>query len=324
MIRILLVALLGWVAGSRHCDAWQDHQPFPSTLRAIAVPNQNLELNRPSQAVKLLNPSTADRSLYPVRSNPTYIVGSSTATIPAPFWGNPTNVYRKPEPRTKRQTNPNSSADPGSSTGEFDLDLPGPPPEMDGLAQESRRSGAQLTSEIEPLRIAATKAVNEAFGDVPRQTANSPASGQPLELGSRDDEQVQPLSGTMKIRVQAPSWMIANQSTEFKIEVLNLGSSASTPVDLELKVPAEFTITRFDLDATLDESTRTIRFRVESIPARYKQTISLRGISYVEGQRNLEIALSSQSRLLDRKSLAMGVLKNASGIRNATKPNSKR
>ena len=122
---------------------------------------------------------------------------------------------------------------------------------------------------------------------------------------------------SMKLRLLAPEWLEASRSTPLQIEVLNLSQVASKPATVELKIPAEFTITEIDCNAMLDEAKRTIRFQTDSIPAGYKQTISLRGVSLVAGRHELEAALSNDVQQLDVRKLALGVLETSGTIRNA-------
>ncbi len=348
MKRLFILAIWGILAvGIQQANGWQDGQPFPANIRGIAAPNQRLDLKPQPTSPSITSPRQAEAQLNPsIFSEPVYIVGRDES--PIPFTGNPTNVYRKPtQPRLNQPMTlePPQSERPNKITAPsarpsldeslllpvaIDDDRPEPPPkiELDQAIELPVDLGTDLDSSANPIGLGIenpalesdSTAVAMNLADELRVRIDQPAGfGQTFQDDSNlnQPEDTPSPEPSMKVQLLAPEWLEASRSTALQIEVLNLSQAASKPATVELKVPAEFTITELDRNAMLDEAKRTIRFQVDAIPAGYKQTISLRGVSLVAGRHELEVALSNASGQLDARKLALGVLETSGTIRNA-------
>ena len=74
-----------------------------------------------------------------------------------------------------------------------------------------------------------------------------------------------PVSGQLRFRVTGVSAMIENQPADVSIEVYNPTGYPIGPVEVNVKVPVELTITRFNRDAWLDAERRIIAFEIDRL-----------------------------------------------------------
>lgn len=197
----------------------------------------------------------------------------------------------------------------------------------------SRRDSVVEKLSDAPLLTMATPATNEqrpmvalnadGFPSQAKEPSGLNLNGQYVarEGDDRSDknqsERLEAAGNSMQVRVVAPELMLASQPNELVIEVLNLGTTASTPVEVRVSIPEELTITRFDRDAWLDDEQRVITFSIRSIPGRYKQAIRMRGVSHHTGQHQLQVAIVAGDNLIDQSALAFGVVSENSLLRNA-------
>lgn len=253
------------------------------------------------------------------------------------------NVYRKPPVKTDRSAEfdnlePKSilrdlPRTPGSIWREPDSQSQTTPagsyPSQSIQSEASRRGQVVEKLSDPPLPTMATPRMGEVRPGAATKAdgfAPQPKEQPRLDLSARvgDDRAVQNQPGlvgavvnSMQVRVVAPQVMLASQPNELVIEVLNLGTTASTPVEVRVSVPKELTITRFDRDAWLDDDRRVITFSIRSIPGRYKQAIRMRGVSHHTGQHQLQVAIVAGDNLIDQSAMAFGVVNESSLLRNA-------
>ena len=112
-----------------------------------------------------------------------------------------------------------------------------------------------------------------------------------------------PAKGQLRFRVTGVSAMIENQSADVSIEVFNPASHPIGPVEVNVKVPAELTITRFDRDAWLDAERRIIAFKIDRVDPGAIQKISMKGVSESSGITILDVALLSGETMVAQRSV---------------------
>lgn len=151
--------------------------------------------------------------------------------------------------------------------------------------------------------------VEASFGDevisVPPPTRSKPAipvpvvtpakvSPEPKLSKNLDIEKpLAPIKGQLKFRVTGASAMIESQPADLLIEVYNPTSHAIGPIEVNVRVPDELTITRFDRDAWLDSDNRVIAFNLDQIQAGMVEKIGMKGVSHSAGTTDLSVALLS-------------------------------
>ena len=112
-----------------------------------------------------------------------------------------------------------------------------------------------------------------------------------------------PVKGQLRFRVSGVSAMIENQPADVKIEVFNPTAYPIGPVEVNVKVPVELTITRFDRDAWLDAERRIIAFQIDRLDPGAIQTIGMKGVSESAGHTVLDIALISGETMVAQRSV---------------------
>ena len=135
-----------------------------------------------------------------------------------------------------------------------------------------------------------------AIRSQPRQTATTP-SNDPAEsdLGGNSELQkpLAPVKGQLRFRVTGVSAMIEGQASDLLIEVYNPTGHAIGPVEVNVQVPEELTVTRFDRDAWLDAERRIIAFQLDRIDPEAIEKIAMKGVSNTAGRTSLNVALMS-------------------------------
>jgi hypothetical protein len=101
----------------------------------------------------------------------------------------------------------------------------------------------------------------------------------------------------LKIRILGNSTMTQGEPEDVVIEVLNPTSGDIGPVDVNVRVPSELTITRFDRDAWLDRERRIVAFRLESLAPGESKRIRMKGVSNSSGKAELSAILSSGNQM---------------------------
>lgn len=112
-----------------------------------------------------------------------------------------------------------------------------------------------------------------------------------------------PVEGQLRFRVTGVSAMIENQPAEVSIEVYNPTAHPIGPVEVNVKVPVELTITRFDKDAWLDAERRIIAFQLERVEPGAIEKIGMRGVSESTGHTILDVALLSGDTMVAQRSV---------------------
>lgn len=116
-------------------------------------------------------------------------------------------------------------------------------------------------------------------------------------------EPLAPIQGQLRFRVTGVSAIIENQPSDMLIEVYNPTSYPIGPVEVNVKVPAELTVTRFDKDAWLDAERRIIAFQLERVEPGAIEKISMKGVSQSAGQTVLDVALLSGDTMVAQRSV---------------------
>jgi len=116
-------------------------------------------------------------------------------------------------------------------------------------------------------------------------------------------EPLAPVEGQLRFRVTGVSAMIENQPADVSIEVYNPTAHPIGPVEVNVKVPVELTITRFDKDAWLDAERRIIAFKLERVEPGAIEKIGMKGVSESKGQTILDVALLSGDTMVAQRSV---------------------
>ena len=169
------------------------------------------------------------------------------------------------------------------------------PPKLSTIEQtETPPRVARRPADLSP-RDEVTEAP-PAIRSQPRQTASTP-SNDPAEsdLGGNPDLQqpLAPVKGQLRFRVTGVSAMIEGQASDLLIEVYNPTGHAIGPVEVNVQVPEELTVTRFDRDAWLDAERRIIAFQLDRIDPEEIEKIAMKGVSNTAGKTSLNVALMS-------------------------------
>ena len=96
--------------------------------------------------------------------------------------------------------------------------------------------------------------------------------------------------------------MIESQPADVLIEVYNPTSHAIGPVEVNVQVPEELTVTRFDHDAWLDVERRIIAFKLDRIEPETIEKIGMKGVSDTAGKTSLNVALLSEEAMVAERS----------------------
>jgi hypothetical protein len=142
----------------------------------------------------------------------------------------------------------------------------------------------------------------------PDNEISGPANSSPKETdedsGNASSLLVEPSSdqlkrlGQLKVQVSGASALIESQPGELIVEVFNPSKSPLGPVDVNVQVPEEITITRFDRDAWLDSERRIVAFRIDEVAPGQTQKIRMRGVSHNVGKTSLQVMLTSGNRMI--------------------------
>ena len=122
--------------------------------------------------------------------------------------------------------------------------------------------------------------------------------------GNTDLQQpLAPAKGQLRFRVTGVSAMVENQPADVTVEVFNPTSHPIGPVEVNVKVPVELTITRFDRDAWLDAERRIIAFQIDRVEPGAIQKIGMKGVSETAGHTVLDVALLSGDTMVAQRSV---------------------
>jgi len=160
--------------------------------------------------------------------------------------------------------------------------------EPSGIEREPVESsfGDEVISEPPPIRRQPAKPIPVV---TPSKVSPKPRLGKNLDF----EKPLTPIKGQLQFRVTGVSAMIESQPADLLIEVYNPTSHAIGPIEVNIQVPDELTITRFDRDAWLDSERRIIAFNVDQIEAGTVEKIGMKGVSHTAGTTDLSVALLS-------------------------------
>lgn len=334
-----LITLLGVVCFASHASVVDAGEQFPSTLREVnerepgAVPSQPASYRKSPVAMPQLAKPQGGHNV-PQKPKPSLGVGEYWTAADAGFENrippgiasfNSSNIYQKPKPmdpgeftlpRLPNQNRMQLNRDVSRGTQSIPFDLEANAPidlDLDDSAASTPQSSlVGAVDQGESPKTESKVTIGATFGD------SEPVRLTELSATQRDAPNANP---NLKIRMIGPSTVEKNQQVELTVEVANWGDTASLPSQVRLKIPDEFTITRFEQEAWLDEKERTVTFAIKSIPSRFQQTIRLRGVSYQTGRHNIQTELLNGREKVEQSSFAI-VVNNSPTLRNASTPSS--
>jgi len=125
------------------------------------------------------------------------------------------------------------------------------------------------------------------------------------DFGGNPDLQkpLAPIKGQLRFRVTGVAAMIEGQPADLLIEVYNPTGHAIGPVAVNVQVPDELTITRFDRDAWLDAERRIIAFELDRVEPEAIEKIGMKGVSNTPGKTSLNVALLSEEAVVAERAI---------------------
>ena len=129
-----------------------------------------------------------------------------------------------------------------------------------------------------------------------------------LGVNSELEKPLAPVKGQLRFRITGMSTLVESQPGDLLIEVFNPTGNPIGPVAVNMKVPKELTITRFDRDAWLDAERRIIAFQLDRVEPGAIEKIGMQGISHSIGKTSVEVALLSGETMLAYRDIATQIL----------------
>ncbi len=167
------------------------------------------------------------------------------------------------------------------------------------------------------VRRPADVTLSEEVTDAPPERTSQPPRPAALpkndrvapDFGGNTDmlKPVAPIKGQLRFRVTGVTAMVEGQPADLLIEVYNPTGHAIGPVEVNVQVPEELTITRFDRDAWLDAERRIIAFQLDRVDAQVVEKIGMKGVSNTAGRTSLNVALVSGNTTIAQSSIATQV-----------------
>jgi len=123
------------------------------------------------------------------------------------------------------------------------------------------------------------------------------------DLALSDEVADVPPATRSQSRQPAVAAMVEGQSADMLIEVYNPTGHTIGPVEVNVQVPEELTITRFDRDAWLDSERRIIAFQLDRIEPETVEKVAMKGVSNTAGKTTLNVALISGEFIVAERSV---------------------
>jgi len=161
----------------------------------------------------------------------------------------------------------------------------------------SRRSDLALSDEVADVPPA-TRSQSRQPAATNNQRVESDLDGNPDML-----KPLAPVKGQLQFRVTGVAAMVEGQSADMLIEVYNPTGHTIGPVEVNVQVPEELTITRFDRDAWLDSERRIIAFQLDRIEPETVEKVAMKGVSNTAGKTTLNVALISGEFIVAERSV---------------------
>ena len=270
------------------------------SLLPIEAVNGQLKMTKMPTRLEeaLINPNIREilRENTRISARPTPAVTSSKTVAPlqSPVYSNESSWFSAIKPELDKP----ASASPRLPTIE---QTETPPRVARRPVDLSRIEQAETPPPVarRPVDLSPSDEVSDAppaIRSQPRQTASTPSNA-PVEPGLGGNRELQkplaPVKGQLRFRVTGVSAMIEGEASDLLIEVYNPTGHAIGPVEVNIQVPEELTITRFDRDAWLDAERRIIAFQLDRIDPEAIQKIAMKGVSNTAGKTSLNVALMS-------------------------------
>ena len=319
--RVLTATVLAWLLGVSASTTFAGEQ-FPRLLREV-VESEKKRVNKP---VSFANqkPSVKAGSLNakPAPLDVNVNVAVETALMPPGVtYFNSSNVYRNPkkdpssEPGMENRSQKSEPRPLPFANPQHQVPKPAPTLKSPSSMRELPTKTLPLDTGIEqienrlPRRFPLHTTEPILLGDqVPPVTASVGDSNiVNLSDARKPRSSFGPKLEMLKVNVVGPANVAEGQKVELGIEVANHGNADSQPFQVRLWIPDEFTITRFDQDAWLDERKRTVTFTLGSIPSKYKQLIRLRGVSHQHGVHQVKAEIIKGRNRTDAAAMAISV-----------------
>ena len=157
-----------------------------------------------------------------------------------------------------------------------------------------------------PVGESAASTSSAQINPIEPEAITAPEKTPPQREVAENTDLLQPLApakGQLRFRVTGVSAMVENQPADVTIEVFNPTSHPIGPIEVNVKVPVELTITRFDKDAWLDSERRIIAFQIDRVEPGAIQKIGMKGVSESPGHTILDVALLSGDTMVAQRSV---------------------
>ncbi len=115
---------------------------------------------------------------------------------------------------------------------------------------------------------------------------------------------------TLQLSVIGPESMTQDTADDFEIVVTNTVTQPAKNIVVQMTVSEDLTIVHFDRKAWLDDASRTVSWKVDSLPSGGKEIIRFRAVSASTGRHTQNISLGMNNTYQGQTSFAAVVVKN--------------
>jgi hypothetical protein len=153
-----------------------------------------------------------------------------------------------------------------------------------------RNSAVQFGSPLEPTEadgFASQRKPGSGLGSesLAANSNNRPSLAQnsPLKNGIGDS--------TLATKIIGPERLLVNTPNKFEIVVANTSARPATNIIVQLTAPDGITISKLDRSAWLDETNRTVSWRIAELPGGYRTSIRYQAVSLTPGRHRQQITV---------------------------------
>jgi hypothetical protein len=133
------------------------------------------------------------------------------------------------------------------------------------------------------------RAIESSVYKPPRRTVATNLN-QSIELAQSSPLENTADDSAIVTSVIGPQQLLFNVPREFEIILTNTSPEPATNIIVQLKAPAGITISRLDRSAWLDETNRTVSWKIAKIPSGNRSSIRYQAVSVTPGRHRHQIA----------------------------------
>lgn len=257
----------------------QGYQRFPKTLdqaidRDGATPDRSAIDRRRSSGNRLTTRKNAAAKSYPGTPRTESLKSSNESTTRRPVSASKISTHRIMTNRAARSG--------AGSNAKFEFGTVMMFPAGDGrrvigssVYRAPRRDSVSVNSGMGP-------------GSLVANTNQRPmlAQSSPLENAAANS--------AIATSVHGPERLLVNVPNEFEIIIANSSPRSATNIIVQLRAPDGLTISRLDRSAWLDETKRTVSWKVANLPSGNRTSIRYQAISVTPGRHRQQITIGME------------------------------